>query len=440
MTNLDFSNSKNLYEQAKGHLAGGVSSNFRYGGYGESPVPLFYRGGSGSRLTDVDGNEYIDYALANGPIILGHAPAPVLEAVQQTLSMGQLFAGQHELELALARRFCELVPCAERVRFASSGTEAVQAALRLARAHTGRSKIIKFEGHYHGWLDNIFMSVAPSPNEAGPASAPVAVSHTAGQVEGALADVIVLPWNDIDLFAAAVREHGSDIAGVIMEPVLCNTGAIRPLEGYLESVRELTAEHGVVLIFDEVITGFRIGLNGAQGLLGVTPDLATFAKALAAGFPLAALAGRAEIMDKVVSENVMHGGTYNANVMCVAAGLATLEELSRDDGRVYREMNARGERLMQGLGELSRKHRQPMLMQGFGTMFHPAFTTEKAITDYRSFAGTDADKRNAFGAKMQTAGVRLTARGTWFQSTAHTDEDTEQSLAAADRVLGSLSD
>ena len=438
MTKPDFSNSEQLYARAKDHLAGGVSSNFRYAGYGESPVPLFYRGGAGSHLTDVDGNRYIDYALANGPIILGHAPAPVLEAVQQTLAMGQLFAGQHELELALAQRFCELVPCAERVRFASSGTEAVQAALRLARAHTGRTKIIKFEGHYHGWLDNIFMSVAPSPNEAGPESAPVAVSHTPGQTESALGDVIVLPWNDIDLFASTIREHAGDIAGVIMEPVLCNTGSIRPVTGYIEGVRELTAEHGVVLIFDEVITGFRLGLHGAQGRLGVTPDLATFAKALAAGFPLAALAGRAEIMDKVLSEGVMHGGTYNANVMCIAAGIATLEELSRDDGRAYREMDARGERLMLGLGELARKHRHPMLVQGFGTMFHPAFTEETAIDDYRSFARTDADKRNAFCAKLQSEGVRVTARGTWFQSTAHTDEDTEESLAAAERAFSAL--
>ena len=195
---MDYSNSASLYEQAREHLGGGVSSNFRYAGYGESPVPLFYAKGSGSRLTDVDGNVYIDYALANGPAILGHAPPAVLEAVSRTLAMGQLFAGQHELELELARRLTEIVPCAELVRFASSGSEAVQAALRLARAHTGRRKIIKFEGHYHGWLDNIFMSVAPSPNEAGPASAPVPVSHTPGQPESVLGDVLVLPWNDID--------------------------------------------------------------------------------------------------------------------------------------------------------------------------------------------------------------------------------------------------
>ena len=307
---MDYSNSTSLYEQAKEHLGGGVSSNFRYAGYGESPVPLFYAKGSGSRLTDVDGNVYIDYALANGPAILGHAPPPVLEAVSRTLAMGQLFAGQHELELELARRITGIVPCAELVRFASSGSEAVQAALRLARAHTGRRKIVKFEGHYHGWLDNIFMSVAPSPNEAGPALAPVPVSHTPGQPESVLGDVLVLPWNDIDVFAEALRTHRDEIAGVIMEPILCNTGALRPRPGYLEGVRELTAEHGAVLIFDEVITGFRVGLQGAQGLLGVTPDLAVFAKALAAGFPLAAVVGRREVMERVEAG----GGDARRNV------------------------------------------------------------------------------------------------------------------------------
>ena len=438
MSKPDFTNSKSLFERARQHLAGGVSSNFRYAGYGESPVPLFYTGGAGSKLTDADGNTYIDYALANGPAILGHAPAPVLEAVQQTLAMGQLFAGQHELELALAQRFTELVPCAERVRFASSGSEAVHAALRLARAHTGRAKIIKFEGHYHGWFDNIFISVAPSPSEAGPQSAPVAVSHTPGQPSSVLGDVVVLPWNDLDRFAATVREHGDDIAGVIMEPILCNTGAIRPLPGYLEGVREITADNGIVLVFDEVITGFRVALDGAQGLLGVTPDLAVFAKALAAGFPLAALAGRRDIMEQVDSGGVMHGGTYNANVMCIAAGYATLEELSRDEGKAYREMNARGQRLMQGLGELGRRHGHDMLVQGCGPVFHPAFTDETDIVDYRSFQRTDADKRNRFCAKLQSEGVRVTARGAWFMSTAHDDADIEASLEAADRAFTAI--
>jgi len=430
--------SQALYEVGRRYLAGGVSSNFRYAGYGESPVPLYYARGKGSRLTDVDGNEYIDYALANGPIILGHAPEPVLEAVAATLERGQLFAGQHEHELELARRLTEIVPCAELVRFASSGSEAVHAALRLARAHTGRTRIVKFEGHYHGWLDNVFVSVNPSPNEAGPRTGPVPVAQTPGQPPSALEEVMVLPWNDLDAFADLMRRRGSEIAAVIMEPIGCNTGAILPRPGYLEGVRKLTAERGTVLVFDEVITGFRVALGGAQALLGVTPDLAVFAKALAAGFPLAALAGRRDIMELVETRSVMHGGTYNANVMCVAAGLATLEVLARDGGEAYRAMNARGERLMTGLRDIARRHGLPLLVQGLGPVFHPAFTEAGAIVDYRSFLATDAGRRGRLCARLQSNGVRVTARGTWFLSTAHSDGDIEQTLAAAERVLAEM--
>ena len=435
---MNFDKSKALYEAGKQVLAGGVSSNFRYAGYGESPVPLYYGNGRGSRLTDVDGNEYIDFALANGPAILGHAPEPVIKAVAETLSMGQLFAGQTEAEAELARRLVEIIPCAELIRFASSGTEAVQAAIRLARAHTGRSRIIKFEGHYHGWADNIFASINPSPNEAGPAAEPMVVSHTPGQPANVLDDLIVLPWNDLDQFAKVMSEPGNDVAGVIMEPIMGNTGSIFPATGYMEGVREITDKQGAVLIFDEVITGFRVGLTGAQGLLGVTPDLAVFAKAVAAGFPLAVLAGAREVMERVHTDQVMHGGTYNANVMCITAGLATVEELSRNHGEVYPIMHARGEKLMEGLRRIAHDHKEPLLVQGVGSVFHPAFTEKNEITDYRSFAETDAEKRTRFCAKLQSSGVRVTARGTWLLSTVHTDDDVEASLAAAEEAMGAM--
>lgn len=435
---MEYAQSQRLFESAKQYLAGGVSSNFRYSGYGESPVPIFYERGEGSRLYDVDGNVFIDYALANGPIILGHAPEAVLQAVRDTLDMGQLFAGQHRLEIDLARMICDLVPCAELVRFASSGSEADQAAIRLARAKTGRPKIIKFEGHYHGWFDNVFISVTPSPNEAGPAEAPVPVAQTPGQIDTALADVIVLPWNDLDLFSAVVAAHADEIAGVVMEPILCNTGAILPRPGYLEGVRKLTEQHGIVLIFDEVITGFRVSLEGAQGLLGVTPDLAVFAKAVAAGFSLAVLAGKREIMELLDTRKVMHGGTYNSNVATVAAGIATLKELMRDDAAAFKAMHARGEQLMKGLSALSEKHGQNMQVRGFGSVFHPAFVDADGFSDYRGFLATDARKRTQFNAFLHEEGVRVTARGTWFLSTAHSDVDIAESLAAADRAFQRL--
>ena len=432
---ISFEKSKALYEVGKDVLAGGVSSNFRYGGYGESPVPLYYAKGEGSRLTDVDGNEYIDYALANGPNILGHAPEVVLKAVADSLAIGQLFAGQTESEAILARHLVDIIPCAERIRFASSGTEAVQAVIRLARAHTGRKKMIKFEGHYHGWADNIFASINPSFNEAGPAEDPIPVGHTPGQASNVLEDLIVLPWNDLEQFAQTLREHGDDIAGVIMEPIMCNTGTIPPKPGYLEGVREITTQHGAVLIFDEVVTGFRVGLTGAQGLFGVTPDLAVFAKAVAAGFPLAVIAGRRDVMELVQTSQVMHGGTYNANLMSIAAGLATVEELAKNDGQAYRDMTARGERLIDGLRKIASDQNQPLLIQGVGSVFHPAFTNRAVIENYRQFTEVDAEKQATFGAKLQSAGVRVSARGTWLMSTAHTDDDIDETLIAAKEAM-----
>lgn len=425
---LKFDRSKKLFESGSNYLAGGVSSNFRYIGYGESPVPLFYEGGKGSRITDVDGNIYIDYALANGPIILGHATDSVLERVTSTLSMGQLFAGQTEFEIELAAKLVEIIPCAELVRFASSGTEAIQAAVRLARAATGRSKILKFEGHYHGWTDNVFVSVHPSLDDAGPESNPASVAQTPGQSPAALNDIITLPWNNLDLFAEVIRERSSEIAGVVMEPINCNTGAIMPLPGYLEGVRELTDKHGVVLIFDEVISGFRVALDGAQGLLGVIPDLAIFAKALAAGFPLAALAGKKDLMEQFYTRSVMHGGTYNANVMSIVAGLATIDVLESNGGENYQRMQSLGMQLMDGLQSLAQKYNQKLTVQGVGSVFHPIFGNIKKVENYRDYLKIDSALKNHFYAKLQSAGTRVTARGTWFLSTAHSSDDIDETL------------
>ena len=432
---LRFDKSKELFEFGSQYLSGGISSNFRSSGYGESPVPLYYTRGQGCRITDADGNTYIDYALANGPIILGHAPRYVLEAVRNTLTMGQLFAGQTGLEAQLAKKLVDIIPCAELTRFASSGTEAIQAAVRLARAYTGRSKIIKFEGHYHGWTDNVYISVHPPLDAAGDESQPVSVAQSSGQSVPALEEVIALPWNNLDLLAQVVRDRRHEIAGVIMEPINCNTGAMFPVPGFLEGVREVTSENGVVLIFDEVITGFRVALNGAQGLLGVTPDLAVFAKALAGGFPLAALVGKREIMDLFHSAGVMHGGTYNANVMSVAAGLATVNELERNNGEAYLRMNAAGERLMEGLRQIAARYNHDIQVQGLGTAFHPLFTRTDDVSSYRRFVEIDATMKNRFYAKLQSAGTRVTARGTWFLSTAHSDSDIDETLEQAEQVM-----
>ncbi len=430
--NRRYARSVALYAEACAALAGGVSSNFRLGG---QPVPLFFERGEAARLYDVDGNVYLDYALGMGPNILGHAPASVNRAVAEMLPRGQLFAGQHRPEVELARRVQEYVPCAELVRFGLSGSEMVQAALRLARAYTGRPKVVKFEGHYHGWFDTILVGVAPPLDGPESKDAFALDLPSAGQSRAAAEDVAVLPWNDPEAVRRYLEAHADGTAAVIMEPILCNTGVIDPRPGYLDEVRGLCDHYGVVLIFDEVITGFRVGLGGAQRRLGVTPDLAVFAKALGAGFPIAALAGRQPIMELAGNGSVLHGGTFNANLVSVTAALATLGELSRDAGRVYVEMEERGGRLIRGLRALAERAHVPLLVQGVGTVFNTTFTDQPAVTDYRSYRRSDLARQRRFLLELQHHGVRPTSRGTWFLSTAHTDADIEATLSVAETVL-----
>ena len=425
--------SQALYEEAQQYLAGGVNSNFRLG---TQPSPLFFDRAEAAHLFDVDDNRYVDYVLGMGPNILGHAPAVIISAIEASLEQGVLYAGQHRAEIDLARRFCEMVPCADLVRFGSSGSEMDQAALRVARAHTGRSLVVKFEGHYHGWFDTILVSTLPPLDKAGPDDAPTPVLMTAGQSAAAALDVAVLPWNDLGAVERFLAERGGETAAVIMEPILCNTCVIHPKQGYLEGVRRLCDQHGVVLIFDEVITGFRVAPGGAQELLGVMPDLAVYAKALGAGYPIAALAGKREIMQLIGRGDVLHGGSYNTNVVSTVAALNALNELDLNDGDAYREMTRLGTRLMDGLRDLARKHGNSLLVQGLPTVFNTAFTERPEISDYRDYArNTDAACLRLFLKVLQDHGVRVTSRGTWFLSTAHTDHDVEDTLTAADIAL-----
>jgi glutamate-1-semialdehyde 2,1-aminomutase len=421
-----------FYERTKRHLAGGVSSNVRYA---STPVPLFFARGEGARLYDIDGNVHIDYVLGNGPAILGHAPKPVIEAVARSLADGQVYAAQHPRETELAERLCRLLPGAEVVRFATSGTEAVLMAMRLARAFTGRDKILKFEGHYHGWSDQAFISTRPSLNEAGPADEPVPVAGSPGIPASVLQDVVVAGWNDLAALEAAFDRHAGQIAGVIMEPVMVNGGAVVPDPGYLAGVRDLCRAKGALFICDEVITGFRVGLRGAQGRFGVTADLAIYAKAVAAGFPLAMVAGRRDVMDTLLDKGVMHGGTYNGNVQSMAAALAALDELERDDGAVYRDLERRGARLMQGLTALADKHRLAMRVEGLPAIFQVFFTSGPAPRNYREADACDRDGVLALHRALQDEGIRINQAGKWFLSTAHDDAIIDQTLDAADRAM-----
>ena len=428
--------SHQLYERARRSIAGGVSSQVRLG---ERPVPTFFQHGKGSRLTDVDGNEYIDYVLGQGPDIFGHSPDFLLDAVAGEMGRGQAFAGQHDLEIEVAEAVQRVVPCAELVRFASSGSEAVHAAVRLARAYTGRPKLVKFEGHYHGWLDNVLYSGFPPLESAGPYEEPTAVAGSAGLAPGAAGEIVVLPWNDAGVLREALDRHQGEIAAVITEPIMCNANCIMPRPGYMEEMRRLCDERGIVLIFDEVVTGFRLGIGGAQERLGVVPDLATYAKAMAGGFPASMFAGKREIMGLLEDGTVVHAGTMNSNVMVMAAVRASLEKLMDGDGAVYRRLYASGQALMDGLRDLGRKHEVDLLVQGPGPVFCLSFTAADEIADYRSHARkTDHARYGSFYHGMRERGVRLTARGTWFVSTAHTDEDVERTLEAADETLASV--
>jgi glutamate-1-semialdehyde 2,1-aminomutase len=428
MTINSFNESKQKIREASRYLAGGVSSNFRLG---ISPTPLVIKSASGAFVTDVDGNQLIDYYLGMGPMILGHNPSSVIEAVTAQLGRGILFAGQTEVEFEAAERVCWLVPCAKRVRFGSSGTEVIQAALRLARAVTGRQQIVKFEGHYHGWLDNVFWSVTPSRELAGAREAPVKVPGTAGQDPRCGEELDILEWNNLP--AVQKRLDQRDVAAVIMEPVMCNTSVIAPRAGYLDGVREACTKTGTILIFDEVITGFRLSSGGAQKHFGVTPDLATFGKAIASGFPVAALAGRADLMDEFATGKVMHGGTYNAHPANMAATVATLRELER--GSCYAQIEQQGRRLMAGIGELLAEYSIPARIQGFPGIFHVAPGVTKPIETYRDTFAVDRRKYVQFTTALLERGVRALERGAWFLSSAHTDAVIERTLDLVHEVI-----
>lgn len=419
--------SSELFQRAQASLAGGVSSNVR----ALAQPPLYFRSAAGTRVVDADENTYLDFTLSQGPLFLGHSPPEVLDFVSRALREGQLYGAQHELEIELAEQFQRNVPCAELVRFCNSGSEAVHAAIRAARAATGRAKILRFEGHYHGWYDEALVSAAPSLEQAGPGDAPTPVLGSGGQLASASANVMVLPWNDADLLRAALARYGSEIAAVIMEPVMCNNACIPPMPGYLEAARELCTEHGVVLIFDEVITGFRLGLGGAQSYFGVTPDLATFGKAMANGFPIACLAGARRLMQPIANLEVNHSGTYNSNVMVTAAAYATIRELERlDYGRVHRL----GETLMNGLRERAAKSGLSVLAQGYGPAFHLAFTERDAIVNYREGLEADKARNSEFVGAMLDRGIRLLSRGLWYLSAAHSEDDIQRALDAAEDI------
>ena len=417
---------KRLADFAK-YLPGGVNSNFRMG---ISPTPLVFERAEGPYLYDVDGNRLIDYYMGMGPMILGHNPEPVLKAVTEQLKYGILYAGQSEIEFEAARLFCEIVPCAELVRFNCAGSEVVQAALRVARAATGRSIIVKFEGHYHGWLDNVLWSIAPTPDQFGHETSPTPVPASAGQDLPAGQHTEVLPWNNLSILEE--RLSRGDVAAVIMEPAMCNTSAIAPAQGYLEEVRKVCSDTETILIFDEIITGFRLAPGGAQQRFGVIPDLATFGKAIANGFPVSALAGRRDLMEQMATGGVLHGGSYNALPAAMAAVVATLSELKKPETSSHLEQQ--GKKLMTGIKHALANADVEAQVQGFPQIFHVALGASSPFSNYRDSLAADKARYVNFTTGLLSHGVRALERGAWFLSTAHDDAAVDKTVAAVAAV------
>lgn len=426
--------SEELLERARRSLAGGVSSPFR----AKFPVPLYFRGGCGPRLEDEDGNTYIDYALAWGPAILGYRHPALISSLAEAAQQPVTYGAQHRLEIEVAERIQSLVPCAERLIFTSSGSEAVQLALRLARAYTGRNLVLKFEGHYHGWFDSVLLSHHPPADEVGPVEAPRVVPESQGQVPNAADNLIVLPWNRIDLVEHVFEHRGNEIAGVIMEPVLCNSGCLLPAPGYLQGVQEIVRRHAALLLFDEVITGFRMSLAGAQGYYGVTPDIATFGKAVGGGVPLSVVAGRREILELMFGGGVSFGGSFNGNPLSLAGARATLRELSRDGGAPVENANRLGKGLMEGIAGAAKRNGVPAVVCGFGTAFAVHFTKRTALPDYRATLDDDRDRLRRFWTAMLEEGIYFLPDGRFYLSIVHTEEDVARTLEAAERALGKL--
>ena len=355
------SESQRLYERAQAHLVDGVGSGTRAPRSGWLPCPVFVREGSGPRVTDVDGNTYIDYQMGQGPLILGHRPPAVIEAVTETINEPRLpVRARLRPRGGGGLRGRRAMPSVDVLRFGQSGTECVMYALRFARAGTGRNLIVRFEGHYHGWSDAIHWSAHPSLDEAGPADAPAVSPSSTGIAREVGESLLVLPWADEAALDRAFDEHGADIAGVICEPILGNCGGIMPPPGWLEKLRETTRANGSMLIFDEVLTGLRVGPGGAQGLLGVEPDLTVMAKALAAGFPVAAIGGTAEAMSVLTEGRTMHGGTYNSNPLVCSAVVATMKETGAPG--FYEELTRkrRAPRAGPGRRRARRRRRRPL--------------------------------------------------------------------------------
>jgi len=412
--------SEELFEKAKKLLPGGVNSPVR----AFQPYPFFTERARGSRLIDVDGKEYIDYCLAYGPLILGHAHPKIAEAVKAQLENGSLFGTPTAQEVELAELICRIVPSAEMVRLVSTGGEATMSAIRAARGYTGKKKIIKFEGCYHGAHDYVLV-------KAGSGATTFGMPTSLGIPEETARNTIVVPFNDAEKFEKAVKANKDDLAAVIVEPVIGNIGLVLPKTGFLKTLRELTDDYGIVLIFDEVITGFRLALGGAQEYYGVTPDLTTLGKVLGGGFPIAAFAGKEEIMKMIApAGKVYQAGTYSGNPVSVAAGLATLKFLRESGKEFYSKMEKNCEAFVAPLKKAINESNLKVQVNHLASMFQ-LFFTETPVYDYATVKTSDTNKFMRYHAKLLAKGVFVPPSQfeTCFLSASHSTEDLDTTVA-----------
>ena len=430
--------SRQMYESTLGVLIEASSSSARgpatFGSY-----PIFMERGRGSLVYDVDGNEYIDWMMAFGALPLGHAHQEVVDAIIEAAATGAHFATATPVEFEVAEILQKIVPNAERVRFANTGTEAMMAAIRLARGVTGRPKILKFEGHYHGWYDDVLVSsnVLP-PATLGLRTDPVKIPDSSGLNRTALDDTIVVPWNDLPALERTIDNHRGQIAAIITEGIMANVGVIPPADGYLQGLEKLAKANGIVFILDETVTGFRIAPGGCQEYYKLSPDLVTFGKALGCGLPVAALVGRAEIMDALRWGGVLHYGTHNGSRIGMFAARANLRALTRDNNASFAHTWKIANRLCAGLREMFRKKGVPAIVQNVGPMFQIMFTGQSAIRDYREFCQfVDRAAFQKFVLSLFPRGIYASPSAALHSiaTLAHTEADVDHTLDAASKAL-----
>ncbi len=425
------SHSQELFEQARRYIPGGVNSPVRaFKGVGGDPV--FIERAKGAYLYDADGNRYIDYVGSWGPMIAGHANPEVIEAVKQAVDNGLSFGAPTELEVRMAQRVCDLLPGMDKVRMVNSGTEATMSAIRLARGYTGRDKIVKFEGCYHGHGDSLLV-------KAGSGALTLGVPSSPGIPASLAEHTLTLEYNNLDQVETLFAEMGDQIACLIVEPVAGNMNCIPPVDGFLEGLREVCSQHGSVLIFDEVMTGFRVALGGAQTLYGVTPDLTTLGKVIGGGMPVGAFGGKAEIMDRLAPDGpVYQAGTLSGNPIAMTAGLKNLDIISQPG--FYDSLQAMTGKLLDGLRQRAAAAGVPFTTSQVGAMFGLFFTDAPQVTRFSEATACDAEAFKRFFHRMLDEGIYLapSAFEAGFVSSAHTDADIEATWQAAEKAFASL--